>query len=261
MPAKGTHMGLRPISVQVRFSWGWLTLPGLLVAWQALLGLTGWPEYLLPGPATVAKTLVDDAGLWVPALASTLTLTAVGFALALVFALALGVALDSVVVLEQLASPLILLSQTIPVFFLYPLLLILLGFGPLPLIVVVFLACFFPLLISFLQGLKATSPAYLDLFRTLGASRWATVTRLKFPWALPSLVSGLRLAVAYALSACVLGEYLGAREGLGVYMARAYRSFAPARVLAAIVVVSAVTWLLFQSVKLIESRFQTRSSL
>jgi ABC-type nitrate/sulfonate/bicarbonate transport system permease component len=67
--------------------------------------------------------------------------------------------------------------------------------------------------------------------------------------------------VAYALSACVLGEYLGAREGLGVYMARAYRSFAPARVLAAIVVVSAVTWLLFQSVKLIESRFQTRSSL
>jgi len=114
--------------------------------------------------------------------------------------------------------------------------------------VVVFLACVFPLLINLLQGLQGTPTAYRDLFRTLGASRWATLMRLKLPSALPSLLSGLRLALAYAVSACVLGEYLGAREGLGVYMARAFRSFAPAKVLAAIVVVSVVTLLLFRSV-------------
>ncbi len=237
----------------------WFSIPLIVVVWQLVAWLSGWPEYLLPSPLTVAQTLVADVALWVPALASTLTLTAVGLVLALVFAFLAGVVLDAFGPLEQLASPLILLSQTIPVFFLYPLLLITLGFGPLPLIVVVFLACFFPLLISFLQGLKSTGAAYQELFRTLGASRWATVVHLKFPWAFPSLVSGLRLAVAYALSACVLGEYLGAREGLGVYMARAFRSFAPARVLAAIVIISVVTGLLFASVRQFEKRFRSRS--
>ncbi|MEI8095473.1 MAG: ABC transporter permease [Spirochaetales bacterium] len=253
-------MGLWLLPSKLSFSWGWLSLPALVLLWQVTVWVTGWPEYLLPGPLSVLSTLGADAAVWLPALGSTLTLTGLGFALALGFALVAGVALDAFPTLAQLANPLILLSQTVPVFFLYPLLLITLGFGALPLIVVVFLACFFPLLINFLQGLKATGPAYLDLFRTLGAGRWATVVRLKFPWAFPSLVSGLRLAVAYALTACVMGEYLGAREGLGVYMARAFRSFAPARVLAAIVVISAVTWLLFASVHLLEKRFQTRSS-
>ena len=250
----------RHLAFPRRFSAGWVSLPALVLVWQGVLWVTGWPEYLLPGPLAVARTLWDDAPLWLAALGSTLTITAIGFALALLFALLAGLALDASERLRQLAHPVILLSQTIPVFFLYPLLLITLGFGALPLIVVVFLACFFPLLINFLQGLQATEGAYLDLFRTLGASRWSTVVGLKFPWALPSLLAGLRLSVTYALTACVLGEYLGAREGLGVYMARAFRSFAPAKVLAAIVVVSVLTGLLFASVGFLEKRtYQSRN--
>jgi len=247
-------MPLWPKVSRVRFSWGWASIPALVVLWQGILWVTGWPEYLLPGPMAVVRTLWNDAPLWLGALGSTLTLTALGFALALAFALMAGLALDASERLRQLAHPVILLSQTIPVFFLYPFLLITLGFGALPLIVVVFLACFFPLLINFLQGLQATEAAYLDLFRTLGASGWATVVRLKVPWALPSLLAGLRLSLTYAITACVLGEYLGAREGLGVYMARAFRSFAPAKVLAAIVVVSVLTGVLFASVGLFEKQ-------
>lgn len=231
------------------------SLTAAIVLWQVAAWGLGLGDYVLPSPWMVAVTLVSDAPVWSAQLASTLVLTLVGFAASLALALALGVLLDQTPVLERLVRPLLVLTQTVPPFFIYPLLLIALGFGFLPLLVVVVIACFFPLLITFLQGLKSTDAGLVDLLRSLGASRAQIVARVRFPSALPSLFGGLRITLAWALTACVLGEYMGAQHGLGVYMARSFKSFSPARVLAAIVVVSVLSLVFYQAVAACERLF------
>jgi len=215
----------------------------------------GLGDYILPSPATVATTLFTDAPIWGRQLRSTLVLTLTGFAASLAAALSLGVLLDQFPRIERFCRPLLVLSQTVPAFFLYPLLLIALGFGFLPLLVVVVISCFFPLLLTFVQGLGSTNPDLVDLFRTLGANRAQIVVRVRIPSALPALFAGLRITLAYALTACVLGEYMGAQEGLGVYMARSFKSFAPAKVVAAITVVSLLSLVFYQSASVLEKIF------
>jgi ABC-type nitrate/sulfonate/bicarbonate transport system permease component len=120
---------------------------------------------------------------------------------------------------------------------------------------VVVVACFFPLLVTFVQGLRSTDPALVDLLRSMGARRTQIIALVRVPSALPALFAGLRITLAYALTACVLGEYMGAQEGLGVYMARSFKSFSPARVLTAITVVSLVSLVFYQSASVLETLF------
>jgi ABC-type nitrate/sulfonate/bicarbonate transport system permease component len=231
---------------------GTVSVIAVLGLWQGLAVLTGLPDYVLPAPLDVARALVGDAAVWGRHLGSTLVLAGTGFGISLVLALLIGLAMDQSALVERFARPWLVLSQTVPAFFLYPLLLIALGFGFLPLLVVVVVAGFFPLVVTFHQGLRSTDPALAGLFRSLGASRRATVLRLRIPSALPALFSGLRLVATYDLGTAVMGEYLGAPQGLGVYMARAFKSFAPARVLAAIVVVSLLSLAAYQGVAALE---------
>lgn len=239
----------------VRYGLPAASLASVLLLWQAASVWSGLGDYVLPSPTLVAATLVTDAPIWAAQLRSTLVLTLSGFALSLACALGLGIVLDQAPRVERFVRPLLVLSQTIPPFFVYPLLLIALGFGFLPLLVVVVVACFFPLLVTFVQGLKSTDPALVDLLRSLGARRGQIIALVRFPSALPSLFAGLRITLAYALTACVLGEYMGAQEGLGVYMARSFKSFSPARVLAAITVVSLVSLAFYQGAAVLERLF------
>ena len=240
--------------------WGRLVLPGasllsVLGLWQLVSVASGLGDYVLPPPTLVAATLITDAPIWAAQLRSTLILTLAGFTFSLVAALGLGLVLDQFPRIERFVRPLLLLTQTVPAFFLYPLLLIALGFGFLPLLVVVVLSCFFPLLVTFVQGLKSTDPNLVDLLRSLGARRWQIVARVRVPSALPALFGGLRITLAYSLSACVLGEYMGAQQGLGVYLARSFKSYAPAKVLAAIVVISVLSLLFYQAAWVLEKLF------
>jgi len=119
----------------------------------------------------------------------------------------------------------------------------------------VVIACFFPLLVTFVQGLGSTDPELVDLLRGMGATRAQIVARVRVPSALPGLFAGLRITLAYALSACVLGECMGAQEGLGVYMARSFKSFSPAKVLTAITVVSLLSLVFYQGASALEKLF------
>lgn len=236
----------------------WLPVASLttvLLLWQAVSTWSGLGDYVLPSPALVALTLWTDAPVWGGQLRSTLLLTLTGFSCSLAAALVLGVVLDQAPRVERFLRPLLVLSQTVPAFFLYPLLLIALGFGFLPLLVVVVISCFFPLLVTFVQGLGSTDPNLIDLFRSLGAKRAQILFRVRIPSALPALFSGLRITLAYALTACVMGEYMGAQQGLGVYMARSFKSFAPAKVLTAIVVISLLSLLFYQAASVLEKLF------
>lgn len=192
-----------------------------LLLWQALIWITGLPPFLLPGPAAVAEALVVHREVLARATLRTLTEILAGFALGAGTGAILAVLMAGFSRLATALRPVLLLSQVIPIFALAPILTLWLGFGIAPKIVVAALICFFPVASAFFDGLTRTSPACLDLARTMGANRWREMWHIRIPTALPMLGSGLTLAAVYAPIGAVIGEWVGGSEGLGAVMIHA----------------------------------------
>ncbi|AUH66688.1 ABC transporter permease (plasmid) [Paracoccus zhejiangensis] len=191
---------------------------GLLAGWQALVLLTGLPPFLLPGPGAVASAIASHREVLAQGALTSLTEILAGFALGAGTGAILAVLMASFPRLAAALRPVLLLSQVIPIFALAPILTLWLGFGMAPKITVVALICFFPVASAFLDGLMRSSPACLDLARTMGASRWREMAHIRIPMALPMLGSGLTLAAVYAPIGAVIGEWVGGSEGLGAVM-------------------------------------------
>ena len=234
----------------------WLAPGGLvaagLVVWEAAVRTAETPTWLLPAPSVVARTLWIDRGLLAGHATVTLAEIGIGFALALVLGVLLGAAIDASVVLARALYPLVVASQTVPIPALSPLLIIWLGHGLGPKVVVTALVAFFPIVAGTVDGLRATDREVLALLRSLGAGRWARFRLARLPQALPSVFSGARVAVAVSVIGAVFGELVGAEAGLGYLLTRSTAQFQTARVFAAIVVLSAIGIGLFALVALAE---------
>lgn len=224
----------------------------LLAIWEGYVRIFDVQKWLLPAPTVIAVTMVDDAALlsrhtWV-----TLTEVLIGFGLAL----ASGVALASMIVfsrtLERAIYPFVIASQTIPIIVVAPLLLIWIGYGIAPKVIVVALIAFFPIVVNMVDGLKSVDPDMVSLMRTLGANRRQIFTKVQLPSSLPFLFSGTKIAMAVSVIGAVIGEWVGSSQGLGYLMIRSKPQFLTERVFAAIVVLSAIGILLFLLVGLVE---------
>ena len=145
---------------------------------------------------------------------------------------------DSSRVLERSVYPIVIASQTVPIIAIAPLLLIWVGYGLTPKIIIVALICFYPIAVNTVDGLKATDPDMINLLRTLGASRWQIFTKLQIPTSLPFMFSGIKIGVSVSVIAAVIGEWVGASEGLGYLITYSQPLFLTARVFAAIIVLS-----------------------
>lgn len=194
---------------------------GFLLLWQGLILATGLPPFLLPGPARVAEALLTHHQVLTRAALRTGTEILAGFTLGAGGGAMLAVVMAAFPRLAAGLRPVLLLSQVIPIFALAPILTLWLGYGMAPKIVVTALICFFPVASAFLDGLVRTSPACLDLARTMGANRWREMAHIRIPMALPMLGSGLKLAAVYAPIGAVIGEWVGGSEGLGAVMIHA----------------------------------------
>jgi len=227
-------------------------LAALLVLWElyALTGLT--PRWVLPSPSDVWRAAVEAAGLMAPHAAQTMLETTVGLALAIAGGLALAVCIDLYDLLRRAMYPLLVASQTIPIMALAPLLIIWFGYGLLPKVVVVWLVCFFPIAINTADGLNGADPDATALLRSMGATRWQIFRKQRLPGALPAFFTGLKIAVTYSVVGAIIGEWVGASQGLGVFMLRASNAFLTARVFAAIAVTSLLSVALFLLVAAIE---------
>ena len=139
----------------------------------------------------------------------------IGFAVSITFACAMATAMFWSKLLERSVYPFLIASQTIPVFTLAPMLLIWIGTGIAPKIVVVVLFTFFPVTINLMTGLKSVDSDMVDMFRTLGASRWQMFTKLYVRSALPYLFAGLKVAAVVSVIGAVIGEWVSAASGLG----------------------------------------------
>jgi putative hydroxymethylpyrimidine transport system permease protein len=200
---------------------GLLIFLGLVVAWQALVSLTGVESFILPGPLAVAKAL---AARW-SQLAEHAGVTILEILLGLACGSLLGASSALLIAAFRPARdwllPVLVVSQAIPVFALAPLLVLWLGYGLASKVAMATLIIYFPVTAAFYDGLKRTEPGWLDLARTMGGSRLAVLRVIRIPAALPALASGLRVATAVAPIGAVVGEWVGSSAGLGYMMLHA----------------------------------------
>ncbi|SEH90297.1 ABC transporter permease [Paracoccus alkenifer] len=198
-----------------------LALIAALLLWEALVRLTGLPPYLLPSPLAVGGALWTHRAEIAPAALLTGWETLLGLMLGAVLGVGTAVAMALWPRLGRALSPGLIVSQTIPVFALAPILTLWLGFGMAPKVAMVVLIVFVPVAQALYDGLMSPPSAQLDVARTMGASNWAELRHLRFPAALPRLASGLRLGAIYAPVGAVIGEWVGGARGLGALMIHA----------------------------------------
>lgn len=222
-----------------------LVLLALLLLWDLSVRLLALPNWLLPPPMEVGRTFLGSLGILRTHVGYTLLETVLGFAVALVVGFGLALAIDASALLRRMIYPLLVASQTIPIVAIAPLLVIGLGFGLLPKVVVVALVTFFPIVVNTVDGLGAADRDMLRLLQALNASRWQTLRLLRIPAALPAIFSGLKIAVTYSVIGAVLAEWIGASAGLGVYIARSLRAFRTDQVFVGAAVTSLLTIVLF----------------
>jgi putative hydroxymethylpyrimidine transport system permease protein len=220
--------------------------------WQLAVWLGNVPEYLLPSPSAIVADLKTDWVVLNPALWVTLREVLIGFVIATVTGIGLAVLLHLFGPLRRAMYPILIGSQTIPVVVLAPILVIMLGYGIMPKLVIVALICFFPIVVNGLDGLRAVDDDFITMMYTLDANRWAIFRRVEFPGALPSIFSGMRIAATFASIGAVFGEWAGSSAGLGYVMLEATPNLLTSRIFAAILLLTVISLVLFGLVSLIE---------
>jgi putative hydroxymethylpyrimidine transport system permease protein len=226
----------------------------LLGGWEAYARLGGIDTFILPAPTDVAQSLWEDRGLLWDNLLVTAQEVVLGLLLALAAGLLLAIALHLWRPLRRAIYPLLVGTQAIPIVTIAPLLAAWFGYGLLPKLVVVALVCFFPIVVTTLDGLAAIDPEQHKLLRTLGASRWQTFRWVEAPAALPAALSGAKIAVAVGGIAAVFAEYAGSEDGLGHLLLQSIPQLETARAWAAVVVLAALAVLCFTLLALAERR-------
>ena len=228
-----------------------VTLLGLLAGWWAVARFAGIPDFLLPGPGEVAQVLAAQRGFLFQNALVTLVEIMLGLGLGTLFGGLLALAMVFSRGLQRWLLPLLLLSQAVPVFALAPLLVLWLGFGLASKVLMAVLVIFFPVTAAFYDGLRRTEPGWLDLARTMGASNFSVLVRVRLMAALPAFGAGLRIAAAVAPIGAILGEWAGASQGLGYVMLNANARMQTSLMFAALVLLAGMTILLWVAVDML----------
>jgi ABC-type nitrate/sulfonate/bicarbonate transport system permease component len=210
------------------------------------------PKFVLPSPKDVLITFIEILPGLKGHIAVTLKEAFIGFGVAILLSIVLAVLMDSIKLLKKAIYPLLIVSQTVPTIALAPLFVIWFGFGQLPKVIVVVLVCFFPIVVSLLDGLSSVDVDMENLLKSMGASKVKIFYILKFPAAMVNFFSGLRIAATYSIMGAVIGEWLGGEGGLGVYMLRVKHSFALDKMFAVILLIVILSMALFKAISLIQ---------
>ena len=226
----------------------------LLGAWEALVRAGGVDELLLPAPTQVATALWEDRGILAPDLATTTWEVLLGLTAAIAAGAALGVAMHVSPPLRRALRPLVIGSQAVPVPVIAPLVILVLGFGLAPKVLLVALVCFFPVAINLYDGLRDTDPDARKLLRSLDATRWQTLRMLEAPSALPAAFTGMKVAAAVAVIGAVFAEWSGSDAGLGHALLTYNGQLQTARAFAATFLLFALAVALYGAFALLERR-------
>ena len=253
-PTSAARQGVVRLVLTSLRAWGapLLILVGLVGLWELWVRVWDVPKWQLPAPSAIGRELVDSRDLlWDHSLVTMKEVT-LGFLAALGAGILLATGIAYSRILERSIYPIVIGSQTIPIIAIAPLLLIWVGYGITPKIIVVALISFFPIAVNTVDGLKSVDPDMVNMMRTLGASRWQIFAKLQVPTSLPYMFSGIKIGIAVSVIGAVIGEWVGASAGLGYLMTYSQPLFLTARVFAAIVVLSVMGIGLFLLASLVE---------
>ncbi|MEM7730497.1 MAG: ABC transporter permease [Pseudomonadota bacterium] len=229
-----------------------LSIAGAFATWELYVRLSGISPLMLPPPSRVLDQVVSHRDLLWANTVPTLTASLVGFALSLSVAFGLSVLLDFDRRLRRALFPIFVVSQTLPLVAIAPLVVLWFGFELTPKVLLVALVTFFPMLVALVDGYEAADPDIEDLMRSMGANRVQVFRHARFPSAMPYFFAGLRISITYAVVAAIFAEYVGARAGLGIVILNAKNSFRPDLVLAAVAISSLLTLMYFAAAALLQ---------
>jgi len=198
-----------------------LVTAGLLLVWEAVVRVFALPAFILPSPIRVAGAFQERGPYLLDNTLVTLSEILLGFVIGSLLGAVTALAMSAVPVARRLILPVVIVTQALPVFAIAPLLVLWFGYGMASKIVMATLIIYFPVASAFHDGLSRTDPGLIDLARLNRAGPLQTLALFRMPAALPSLLSGLKVAAAVAPIGAVVGEWVGSSAGLGFVMLQA----------------------------------------
>jgi ABC-type nitrate/sulfonate/bicarbonate transport system permease component len=214
-----------PLPRQIRYVPSILLLALGVFAWEVYVDLMAVPPYLVPAPSAIWRALGDQRWLLWNAAMPTLQIAVLGFVVSVGLGLVLALAIHQSRLLRLAVYPIVIASQTVPLIALAPALVVILGFGLTPKLLIVGLICFFPVTVNAVDGFRGVDPDLINLMKTLGAGRWRRFRDVEWPSALPSIFSGAKIAATFCVVGALWGELVGSSEGLVYLMNQQQNTF------------------------------------
>lgn len=197
-----------------------------LVGWEAACHLLAVPEYILPAPSVIGHAALDlGLSRWLDHLGATLSVALAGYALAIALALPLAVTITRSALLSRIIMPWLVVIQSTPIVAIAPIIVVTLGAGMLPRVVITTLISFFPLVVSTALGLSSVPAELIELSRSLRATGTRQYWQIRMPFAVPYVFSALKVSITLSVVGAVVAEFVAAEKGLGYLILFSTSSF------------------------------------
>jgi len=229
-----------------------VTLAGVLLAWEAATRAFRIPRFIMPAPSAILAEGWEWRYRFIGHAWVTLYETLGGFALSMLVGVPLAVLIVYSPTLKSALYPLIVLAQSVPKIAIAPVLLLMLGHGEIPKVIVAFLVAFFPVVVDTATGLAATPPELLDLSRSYRASAFKTFLKVRLPMAMPFVFAGAKVAITLSVIGAVVGEFVGSDQGLGYLILSATSYWKTELAFSSMILLSVMAIVLFGAVALVE---------
>jgi len=228
------------------------TLLAALLAWEVATRAFRIPRFIMPAPSAILGEGWEWRYRFIGHTWVTLYETLGGFALSMAVGVPLAVLIVYSPALRAAIYPLVILAQSVPKIAIAPVLLLVLGYGEVPKMVVAFLVAFFPVVVDTATGLAATPPELLDLSRSYRASAFKTFMKVRLPMALPFIFAGAKVAITLSVIGAVVGEFVGSDKGLGYVILSSTSYWKTEVAFSAMILLSLMAIVLFAAVSLVE---------
>ena len=228
------------------------TLLGVLVVWEVATRAFRIPNFVMPAPSAILAAGWEWRTHFLPHIWVTLYETLGGFALSIAVGVPLAILIVYSPALRTALYPLIVLTQSVPKIAIAPVLLLVIGHGEIPKVIVAFLVAFFPIVVDTATGLAATPPELLDLSRAYRASAFKTFLKVRLPMAMPFIFAGAKVAITLSVIGAVVGEFVGSDRGLGYVILSATSYWKTELAFSSMILLSLMAIVLFGAVELVE---------
>ena len=229
-----------------------ITLGVIILLWEVLCRVFNVPLWLLPTPSAIAKRIIEFFPLLLKHSYVTFYESMLGFALAVVLAIPISIAIAYSRALQNTIYPILLVFQTVPKVAIAPIIVLWFGLGLESKIVVAFLVAFFVIVVNLTTGLLTAPPELIDIVRLLNAKKHQVFLKIRLPYAMPFFFSGLKSAITLAIVGAVIGEFVASSEGLGYIILASTPQLDTDIAFAAIIMLSIMGIALFALIHIVE---------